>query len=442
MSDRSKMIRTAAALPVGDAERRRILSDLTLRSRAIRLASSMPAGSSARAELLRVIEAADKADKAPVSKLESLAKDNGLKSDDLLDLTSFLLGSPTLTGQPMKVLVGNFKSWWGGSFPLPWRDMSKKDLEDTVDSAIKVIPYAIGMATAIKEDGGNSDGGKSDEGKSDKKASMIRSASGMVVMMAATVAAAHRAQEDEKRKKEHQERRRKEKADQDAKYKPSPGPSRNMVWSAKEQTPVDMTGKNYQEVQDFQYDEYKWACDQLDEEPVSKADWGKVQTFSPVEYQRRTNHGYYIREEADMKTMEDFYRNRELSNIVGREIKEGKTGDDLKDSVKQSMNTIMKREREDYRHMRDHVVKEQIDKHMRDTFQKIIKEEKATAGVFEKLLGAIAPGWAAGKAEGRAKARFEKEKAEGKRTYEEYLENRRSDAPPMAKEEWEARFGK
>lgn len=423
MGDRSRMIRTAYALPVGDRDRRRILSELVLRDAAIRLAASLPVGSQARSEVVRTIVAADEDAADAGAKLEKLTKKNDLSPDDILDLTAYIVDSPVSAGQPSDVLVDNFKSWWGGSFPLPWRDMSKGDVGKVVEAAIEVIPVAI---AAISEASKASKGGK--------KASTSRSASFIAVMAVATTIA-HEAKKQEEAEA-YRKRRQREKEQQDGKYKPSSKPQPVSVYSAKEDKHVTFEGKDAQEkARDLEYAEYKWASDLVGREPVSRKEWGQAMMRPGLESLSRN-----FRDEAgDIDRLKAHNNVAYLASTVGDAYRDGKRGDDLRKQVERRLNDKTDSDREWHRTMRKGIADREAARHLHDELQRFKREEESSAGFFEKAIGFFAPDWAEGKAGERAKARQEAQK--GRRTYDDYLKSKKH-GDPISREEWEARFGR
>jgi len=430
MIDRSRMIRTASSLPVGDANRRDILSDIVLRGHAIRLAASLPKGSHARGEILRAIVAADETTESE-TKFEKLAKDNGLTSEDILDLTTYLVHSPVSTSQPASVLTGNFRSWWGGSFPVPWRDMDKGDLDKIVEAAVEVLPIAIATAARATAEG------KGGKGKS-KKASMARAAN-LVAVVAVAATIAHKAQE-EKEQADYKRKRQREKEEQDSKYKPSSKPQPVKAYSAKKGETVDFDGPDaHSRARDFEYEEYKWATDLMGREPVAKDAWRSAQMKPSLEWRDMSSD--FGDAAGDKKKLEAHNNVALLTSAVGHAYRSGKRGDELKKDVESAISDKTDRDLEWHKKTRRSIVNRKIDEHLGEELHRFVAEEKASAGFFEKMVGMIAPSWAEGKAVGRAQERQKGQ--EGKRTYEGYLEKKRdSGGKPITKEEWEARFGK
>jgi len=433
MSDRSRMIRTASSLPVGDTDRRRILSDIVLRGHAIRLAASLPKGSHARDEVLRAIVAADETTESE-AKFEKLAKGNKLTSEDILDLTTYLINSPVSASQPAEVLVANFKSWWGGSFPTPWRDISKGDFNKLIESAVEVLPIAIATATRAAEEGTKS---KGDKGKA-KKASMTRSAN-LVAVVAVAATIAHKARE-EKEQAEYKKKRQQEKEEQDNKYKPSSKPQPIKAYSVKSGEMVDFSGPDgYEKARDFEYEEYKWASDLVGREPVGKDAWRAAQAKPSLDWREMSSD--FGDEAGDKEKLEAHNNIAQLASAVGAAYRDGKRGDDLKKAAEKTISNKNERDQEWHKSTRKSIVKRKIDEHLSNELHQFIAEEKASAGFFEKMVGLVAPSWAEGKAVGRAQERQKGQ--EGKRTYEDYVEKKKQDGgKPITKEEWEARFGK
>ena len=422
MNDRSKMIRTAAALPVGDAERRRILSDLTLRSRTIRLAASMPASSVARAELLRVVVAADKGDSDPVKDLEKSLGDNGVTAEDFGDLVTFVVGLPfNMDNQPDKVLPTNFKAWWGGSLPLPWRDIDTKDLTRFIRATHDLIPMVVAAATSTPKKG--------------KSAGFRRQASGLVVIAAAVAAANHRQNEDAAR--EAAKKRREEKAKQDSEYKPPANfePSTSF-FSYKEGKTVTVKGKNLSDkVADVEYGDYTWAAEKAGVEALDRDTWNEARKV------KFTND--HDTKDAEIAAMTKAYQVGSLALTVGEALKGGAKDSDLKDIVKKKFAAEADSAKGRWNADRASFIKHELKEDDRNRLGELLHEERAAAGGLEKFLGSFSADWADGKVMERATKRQEKEKSEKSRTYEDYLKTRnKNSGKPMTKEEWENRYGK
>ena len=422
MNDRSKMIRTAAALPVGDADRRRILADLTLRSRTIRLAASLPVGSSARAELLRTVTAADEGDSDPVKDLEKSLGDSGVYAEDFGDLVTFVVGLPfDMSSQPDKVLPTNFKMWWGGSLPLPWRDIATKDLTKFIRATHDLIPLVIAAATSTPKKG--------------KTAGFRRRAFGIVVIAAAVAAANHRQDEDAAR--ESAKKRRDEKAKQDSAYKPPANfePSASF-FSYKEGKDITVKGKDLTgKLAEVAYGEYTWAAEKAGIKALDRDTWDESRKV------KFTNDP--DTKDSEIASMAKSYEVGSLARTVGEALKGGAKESDLKGIVEKKFASEAEDAKNRWNADRASFIKHELKGDDRNRLSEILSEERASTGGLEKFLGSFSADWADGKVKDRASKRQEKEQSDKSRTYADYVKARgKGGGKPMTKEEWENRYGK
>jgi hypothetical protein len=464
MRDRSLLIRTAAALPVGNAERRRILADIALRSEAIRLAASLPPRSFARNELVRTIAAADKGDK--VKALEKSFIENGVEAGDFGDLVSFIALQPyTFEGQPDKVLKDNFKQWWGGSLPLPWRRIEGKVIVKLLRDTYEVIPLALAAVNEPKKGGKSKKTKTDDEPKkgegSTKKAGFHRTAAaGFIVAIAAAAAISN--QQSSAASAAAQQSRQQAKSKGDSSYSPGDSDAGGSVYSHKEQKYVKATGQGYAEkLTDVEYEDYKWAAEKIDMDVVDREAWG------------RARKGAFSGEDEDLAADKASVREaavlRSVANLVGKALQ--KTPQMDKAALRKLVGTeIPKVQQNAEGQLTDH--RQYMSKSSnrpsfeeRKRLQAVVRETRGNTRVGEDFLKSV---WEDHKkAAERNKALNEEhgvkeapKKEDGKkpesdrekqqqtwknRSYDQYLEDREGKeqyGPPMSKEDWEARYGR
>jgi hypothetical protein len=387
----------------------------------IRLASSLPVGSPERVEILRVVVAA----KAEGEDVEALLKKHGLNSQDLLDVMTFVLGSASLN-QPPEVVTANFKSWWGGAFPSQWKALTKAEMAKVIQKVVDSVPSAIALSARLQ--------GKGGEPPKGKKAATRKTASA-VMLIAAAVTVAHKNQKDEE---DHRQKRMKQEAKKDKDYKPDYSEKRPVTFfSQKENKTVEFTGDEnarWRFTRNQEYDDYVWASEKAGMEPIEKDDWSAANNPPKIWWGETPK-------DTVVKQQEAYASTALLARIVRDAINKNGEDADIKKIVRGEIKKRADNSAEQWQESRDRVVNTEIKSYMQNRFADILSSEKDSAGMFEKMVGLVAPKWAEAKAEGRAKERAEAEK--GTHTYEQYVEKKRGQGgQPITKEEWESRYGK
>lgn len=473
MSDRSRLIRTAAALPVGDVERRRILADLALRSEAIRLAASLPPRSFARNELVRTIAAADKGDKGDkVKALEKSFIENGVEAGDFGDLVSFVARQTyAFEGQPDKVLKDNFKLWWGGSLPLPWRRIEGKALVKLLRDTYEVIPLAL---SAVKDDepkGEKTKGEKAKKTKKDdapkkgdgsaKKAGLQRTAAaGFIIGLAAAAAISNK--QSNASAAAAQRSRQQAKAEVDSSYAPNDSYGGGTVYSFKDNDYVKATGRGYEEkLSDVEYEDYKWAAEKIDMDVLDRETWGRArqEVFSGEDEDLA----------ADKASVREAAALRSVAVIVGRALQKAPRMDKaaLRRLVETDLPKAQKDAEERLTYHRQYMSKssnrpsleerKRLQAEVRETrgntrvgedFLKSCWEDHKKAAERNKALNSEHGVKEAPKKQDEKKPESDRDKQRKQwqgRSYDQYLEDREGKeqyGPPMSKEDWEARYGR
>lgn len=462
MRDRSRLIRTAAALPVGDVERRRILADLALRSEAIRLAASLPPRSFARNELVRTIAAADKGDK--VKALEKSFIENGVEAGDFGDLVSFVARQTyAFEGQPDKVLKDNFKQWWGGSLPLPWRRIEGKTLAKLLRDTYEVIPLALATVKDDEPKGEKTKGGEAKKGGgSTKKAGFQRTAAaGFIVAIAAAATISNNQSSAAAASAQRSRQQAKAKGDSSYSYDDSADVG-GSVYSNKDQKYVKATGRGYEEkLSDVEYEDYLWAAEKIDMDVLSRKSWNK------------SRKGLFSGEDADLEADKTSVREaavlRSVANIVGGLLeKTPKIGmSALRKEVarvipklqsdaefqltshRQYMSKSSNRPSlEERKRLQAEIREARGNTRVGEDFLKSCWEDHKKATERNKALNSEHGVKEAPKKQDEKKPESDRDKQRKQwqgRSYDQYLEDREGReqyGPPMSKEDWEARYGR
>ena len=462
MRDRSRLIRTAAALPVGDVERRRILADLALRSEAIRLAASLPPRSFARNELVRTIAAADKGDK--VKALEKSFIENGVGAGDFGDLVSFVARQAyAFESQPDKVLKDNFKQWWGGSLPLPWRRIEGKTIVKLLRDTYGVIPLALAVVKDDEPKGGKTkkdDAPKKGEGSTKKAGFQRTAAAGFLIGLAAAAAISHK--QSDAAAASAQQSRQQAKAKEDSGYSPGGSDVGGSVFSYKDNTYVKATGQGYKEkLADAEYEDYKWAAEKIDMDVLDRETWGRArQEVFSGEDEDWTADKESVREAAALRSVA-FIVGRALQKsprmdkaalrkLVGTELpKAQKNAEDQLTDHRQYMSKSSNRPSlEERKRLQAEVRKTRGNTRVGEDFLKSCWEDHKKAAERNKALNSEHEVKEAPKKEDEKKPDSDRDKQRKEwqgRSYDQYLEDREGReqyGPPMSKEDWEARYGR
>lgn len=397
-----------------------------LRLNTIRLAAMQPPTSRLRGVLLAALQITAE-DKGSVDELESLFKKYKLGSKDMLSLMLFTMNNP-MSGQPIANLKQALTNWWDGKLPSQL-DLSPAEIGKVIQSLQHALPEIAAQSASI---------GKKDEGEPSKTAGMRKHANLLLLAVAANVVA-QKAKSDKAAYEKHRQNSIKERDGSDT-YTPPAKPFKQKWYSQSQGKDIEIEAKdcydNAKQMNDHAYEDYSWASKKLGKKPLERKAWDDVAVSPKV---------WFGDVPADKATeLLHAAVDANVASTVRKAITEHGEDADIKDIVEKEVSGQKDEVGKRYKAVRKEHINKGLDQKDAERLNTLVKEESDSAGFFEKMVGIVAPDWAHGKAEERAKGRADKEKTDdgSPRTYDEYVKERKGrPGAPMEREEWEARFG-